>query len=346
MTGPRQATPRFLVTGATGFIGRRLVPRLIAEFGPSSVTCLVKTPASEAESSALARYESDGIAVLRGDLLQSPVGPTPAPFDVVFHLAANIDTDADEEALRVNHVGTGHLLEWLGPASRPLRIVYASSIAVHDRDRRPTGPISETSPFVPRTLYGRTKLEGERILQAGSARLGYTWTILRLPTVYGHGQKADGLFDKFRRLAETGEAMARIDWPGRTSVIHVDDVAAVMVEFALRDDTAGEIYCVAADEAPTVGELARRIAAAIGRPIRAVSIPGPVVAALQAIVWNRLLAALVPRFARLSFWRLSLVISDGFWFDTAKFRGARTKAPRNLDEGLVDTLISGSASTS
>jgi len=72
--------------------------------------------------------------------------------------------DAPEQALLVNHEGTRHLLDWLRPVSRGARIVYASSVAVHDRDRPPNGPISENSPLVPRTAYGRTKLEGEKII--------------------------------------------------------------------------------------------------------------------------------------------------------------------------------------
>ena len=334
-----------LVTGGTGFIGRRLVRQLVAQYGPDAVACLVKTPATTLEREALEILRAQGLRLLEGDLLGRPVSAEPAPVvDVVFHLAANIDTDAPEEALRVNHEGTDRLLDWLSGVSRGTRIVYASSVAVHDRVAEPKGPIVETSPLTPRTGYGRTKLRGEEIFRERAARDGYSWTVLRLPTVYGPGQKPDGLFDQLIKRASSGSLLGRLDWPGRTSIVHVDDVAATMIELAGRPEAAGEVYCVASDESPTVGELARRIGAAIGHPVRRIGIPRLLLAPAIWIVWNRTIDAMVPASGRLAFWRLSLIISDGFWFDTTKFRRVYTKPLKNLEEGMA-TLQSGTGTS-
>jgi nucleoside-diphosphate-sugar epimerase len=252
---------------------------------------------------------------------------------VVFHLAANIDTDASEDALRVNHVGTTRLLDWLRPISSGTRIVYASSVAVHDRDCEPVGPISEGSPLVARTAYGRTKLLGEEIIRERASTDGYSWTIVRLPTVYGPGQKPGGLFDQLTSLASTDAMLGRIDWPGRTSIIHVDDVAAVLIAFCQRLDTAGETYCLAS-ESPTVGELSRRIAQVMKRPLVPMTIPSPLLRAVRWVVWNRTVARAVPRAAKLAFWRLSLIVSDGFGFNAGKFRRAYDQPLRRVEEGL------------
>jgi nucleoside-diphosphate-sugar epimerase len=328
-----------LVTGASGFIGRRLVRRLIETHGARAVVCVVKPAATPLEAEALEFFRAQGVRLVHGDLTNQPVCDTPPPpFDCAFHLAANIDTDAPARELLVNHVGTRHLLDWLAPVSRGARIVYASSVAVHDRDRAPTGPISEDSPFTPRTLYGETKLRGEQILRERADADGYSWTILRLPTVYGPGQKPGGLFDKMIELGSTGGLLGRIDWPGRTSIIHVDDVAAAMVALAARPEAAGEIYCVASDESHTVGEIARIVRGALGRAVRPVRIPSPVLGMARAIVWNRAIAAAVPGFARLAFWRLSLIVSDGFWFDTTKFRRVYRDPIRGLERGLDDII--------
>jgi len=338
MTADRNR-PRFLVTGATGFIGRRLVRLLIAELGSDAVTCLVKTPQTEQERDALERFRSAGVQLIDSDLLHDPVSRDPPPaVEVVVHLAANIDTDAPEQALRVNDTGTGRLLDWLAPVARGARIMYASSVAVHDRERAPDGPISEDSPFTPRTAYGRTKLAGERILVDRASRDGYGWTILRLPTVYGPGQKPDGLFDRLITQARTGGWLGRIDWPGRTSVVFVDDVAEIMIALSTVPMAAGEVYCVASDDEITVGDLAQRVAVAVGRRTRPIRVPRPVVQAARALVWSRTVQRCVPRWAWLPFWRFSLVISDGFWFETRKFRRAYPKRLRTLDEGLVETL--------
>ncbi len=331
--------PQFLVTGATGFIGRRMVRRLVAEAGSQAVVCLSKQPASALEEAALAHHRAAGIRTIVGDLTETSftVG-SPPPVDIVFHLAANIDTDAQARDLRVNDVGTRNLLEWLRPVSSGMRIVYASSVAVHDRDRQPSGPIVETSPFVPRTSYGETKLHGEAILRDLASAGGYTWTVLRLPTVYGPGQKPGGLFGQLIAMARGGSLAGRLNWPGMTSILYVDDAAEVMLTLARDPAAGGEVFCVASDDRLTVGELGARIAAAVGRPAPRIGIPGPLLGLVRAVVWNRGVAATIPRSARLPFWRLSLIVSDGFWFDTAKFRLAYGKPLRSLDQGMADLL--------
>jgi UDP-glucose 4-epimerase len=327
---------RALVTGGTGFIGRRLVRQLVAQYGPGAVVCLVTAPVTPLERDALDTFRAQGVRLIEGDLMNRPVSTEAAPaVDVVFHLAANIDTDAPEEALRVNYEGTDRLLDWLAPVSRGRRIIYSSSVAVHDRVAEPRSPIAESSPLTPRTGYGRTKLEGEKILRERAARDGYSWTILRLPTVYGPGQKPDGLFDQLMKRASVGSLLARLDWPGRTSIIHVDDVAAVMIELTGGAEAADEVYCLASDESLTVGELARRIGTAIGHPVQGVGIPALPLALARRIIWNRTIQSAVPSSGRLAFWRLSLIISDGFWFDTTKFRRIYTKPLKTLEEGLA-----------
>ena len=334
------AQPRFLVTGATGFIGRRLVRRLLADFGPESVMCFTRAATASIEAQALEGYRSMGLRLIRGDLVNDPItSERPPAVQVVFHLAANIDTEATEAQASVNDVGTRRFLDWLRPMARGARIVYTSSVAVHDRDRLPTTAISEDSPLVPRTAYGVTKLRGEMILRERADQDGYSWTILRLPTVYGPGQKTEGLFDQMVRMARNGSLVGRIDWPGRTSVIYVDDVADVMIEFGLRAEAAGQIYCLASDESSlTVGELAREVGRAVGRPISPIAIPSPLMKVMRLLAWNRALQAAMPKFARLTFWRLSLIVSDGFWFDTAKFRRAYRKPLKNTQEGLATLL--------
>ena len=325
-----------LVTGGTGFIGRRLVRQLVAQYGVDAVACLVKPPVTRLEAEALETFRGQGLRLIEGDLMARPVAAqAPPAVDVVFHLAANIDTDATLEALRVNHEGTDRLLDWLSVVSRGVRIVYASSVAVHDRVAAPEGPIVETSPLTPRTGYGRTKLRGEEILAERALHDGYSWTVVRLPTVYGPGQKPDGLFDQLIKRAEGGSLLGRVDWPGRTSIVHVDDVATAMIELAGRPEAAGEVFCIASDESLTVGELARGIGVVIGRPVRPIGIPGPLVAITRWIVWNRAIAAMVPASGRLAFWRLSLIISDGFWFDTTKFRRVYTRPLKTLQDGLA-----------
>ena len=330
---------RFLVTGGTGFIGRRLVARLAAEHGASSVACLVGPAAFPAEAEALATNRTLGIRLIEGDLLGAPVSAEAPPASAfVFHLAASLDLGAPESRLRVNDEGTRRLLQWLDRAAKGARIVYVSSVAVHDRDAPPTAPISEGSPFAPRTAYGLTKLRGETLLRDRAEELGYTWTVVRLPTVYGPGQREGGLFSTLLKLAPANALLARLDWPGRTSVIHVDDVVDALLELSRSPEAAGQAYCVSTDEHPTVGEIARHAARASGRELRPIPIPNALLELIRAVAWSRWLQSLAPAPIRLAAWRLSLMVSDGFWFDTAKFKGIYKKPMRTLEQGLGELV--------
>lgn len=330
---------RYLVTGATGFIGRHLMAQLLSLGLAGDVDCLVDPKARAREEMSRTAYRTAGVRLTEGDLGTGQMnGPPPSRVDVVFHLAANIDTAATGAALDVNDRGTRHLLEWLGDHSRAARIVYASSVAVHDRRGTSKGPISETSPFHPRTDYGRTKLRGEQILQAEANARGYTYTILRLATVYGPDPKPGGLFDTFARYAANGSFAGRLDWPGRTSILHADDAAALMIDVARRPEAANQIYCVANPAAPSVGELAREIGHAMGRPVEPIRAPRWAWRLTRALVCNPVVFDLTPGGLRRNLWRLSLIVDDGFWTDPSKLRTMWTGAPKPLSEGLAAML--------
>jgi nucleoside-diphosphate-sugar epimerase len=331
---------KVLVTGATGFVGRRLMRRLLSDYAPADISCLVKPTVKPREGEAVGRFRNAGVRLIEGDLTNPFVSSDEAPaVDVVFHLAANIDTAATGAELDVNDIGTEHLLAWMGNRTKGVRIIYTSSIAVHDRrglsKRR---PLNESSPFVPRTEYGRTKLRGEQILQSEGASRGYTYTILRLATVYGPDAKQGGLFDLFAQFAAEGRMAARLDWPGRTSIIHVDDVASLMVALARDPRGANEIYCVANAEAPTVGSLAREIAQTVNHPVQPISLPPWVWSMSRMLACSPIVFALTPSANRLSLWRLSLIVDHGFWFDTTKLQQVWNTPPRDLREGLAEML--------
>jgi nucleoside-diphosphate-sugar epimerase len=325
----------FLVTGATGFIGQELLKELLKKFGPENINCLVKASTKPSEVAALSRYRTAGIKIIYGDLDSTNVSDEAAPsVDIIFHLAANIDTAATEKDLRVNDIGTERLLYWLGKKSRAARIIYTSSIAALDRNGPASQPLNESSPQTPRTMYGRTKLRGEQILQTRAVTDGYTYTILRLGTVYGPGGKTGGLFDLLFRLTAERKLTGRINWPGRTSVIHVADVVAIMIGLAQRREAKNEIFCVANSDAPTVGELAQRIGQISGFPVSPVNLPVWIWPLARAATSSALLARWVPPRMRVSIWRVSLIVDNGFWFDTRKLQSIWSAPLIPLDQGL------------
>jgi UDP-glucose 4-epimerase len=328
-----------LITGATGFIGRRLVERLLADTSPIDLICIVKRSLRNSDDATIEAWRHLGVRIIEGDLTDPNVAHELAPpIDTVFHLAANIDTTAGTEELRVNDAGCTNLLSWLGRAAWGARLVYASSIAVVDRSGPARGALNEASPCVPRTEYGRSKLRGEQIIQAGAAELHYQYTIVRLATVYGPGAKAGGLFDRLMRGALHHRLLARLDWPGRTSIVHVDDAAAIMVMLARRPDAGNQIYCIANPEAPTIGALGESIAGVVRSSRPPLHLPSWVWRLGRSIAWSRsaqLLGAIV---AQTTFWRLTLMLDDGFWFDTEKLQSVWSGPSKDLIEALTEMV--------
>jgi nucleoside-diphosphate-sugar epimerase len=330
---------RILVTGATGFIGRRLMAQLLERFGAASITCVVHASNKPGEAEAVESFRRAGVTLLPGDLTKAPIAATPPPLvDVVFHLAANIDTDTPEEEHRVNDSGTANLLAWLRPTLRGCRIVYTSSIAVLDRHGVADGPLKEDSPSTPRTAYGVTKMRGEEILRHAAASDGFSWTILRLPTVYGPGEKAGGLFDLLITGARTGGLISRVNWPGRSSVIYVDDAAAILIDLAVKATAANEVYCISSGEDLTLPDIAREAGLLVSRPVKPLQLPMAFWRVLRSVAWSPLVRSLVPRRAYVTYWRLTLVVDDGFWFDARKFLSQNTLPLVGIREGLRRTI--------
>lgn len=328
------------VTGGTGFIGRRLMPQLIDRFGAANITLLTHTSAKPHEADAAETFRDAGVAIVNGDLTHTPITAAAPPprVDLVFHLGANIDTDTGEDEHRVNDVGTANMLSWLGESLRGGRVVYTSSVAVHDRAGIADGPLTENSPFTPRTAYGVTKLRGEHVIREAAARVGFTWTTTRLPTVYGPGGKSGGMFDLLITGVRTGGMLSRINWPGRTSVIFVDDVGAVLIDLGLRADAANQVYCLSSGEDLTLADIAREIGVHLGQPPRPVRVPAGAWRAIRRVAWSRLVGALVPRRAHVTYWRLTLVVDDGFWYDARKFLSQNRLPLVKIREGLQRTL--------
>ena len=220
-----------LLTGASGLVGSRVLPRLVT----SGFDCR-----------ALVRGEIDlplGATAVRGDLgepgsLQAAVEAV----DAVVHLAALFRTDDEEAIWRANLDGTRNLIDAVCAHSPRARFVMASTGNVYDADA--ARPARETDTCSPTLAYPASKVAAENLLRDS----GLTWSILRLPFVYGDG---DG------HLASLGALADRFGLhPAHTySVAHHRDVAAV-IQLALTGALDGRIVNVTDDAPVTVYEMA------------------------------------------------------------------------------------------
>jgi nucleoside-diphosphate-sugar epimerase len=147
-----------LLTGATGFIGRHLCHRLVAE--GHSVVALVR---DRGRSSAL---PPAGISHLEGDLsLFDRDDVALPPCDLVVHLAGVVTAKNPDEYDAVNHRAVKSLVQCIARQSwKPRRLLFASSLAA-------AGPTAagvrktESDPCEPVDDYGRAKLAAEEVLR-------------------------------------------------------------------------------------------------------------------------------------------------------------------------------------
>jgi nucleoside-diphosphate-sugar epimerase len=257
---------RVLVTGATGFVGRALVRRLLAD--GRQVRAAVRPGATalprEVETAVIGDIgpETDWRTALAG------VG-------AIVHLAARAhvlrDSSPDVHALyrAVNTLGALRLAE-AAAAAGVRRFVFLSSARVHG-DHSTGAPFTESSPLAATDPYGRSKAEAERGLAALAAAGGLDPVILRPPLVYGPG--ARGNFARLVRLVARGVPLPLGAVRNRRSLVFVGNLVDAIVRSLDHPAAARETFMVSDGEDVSTAELVRRIAQAIGRPARLMPVP-------------------------------------------------------------------------
>jgi len=276
---------RVLVTGASGFVGRAVLPRLV-EAG-HDVVAAVRTPPA---------FEQPGVTWHPiGDLGSADWTPALAGVDAVLHLAARVhvmnDTVADPLAAfrAVNVIATERLAE-AAAAAGVRRFVFVSSIKAmldHGSDRAVT---ADDAP-VPTTPYGVSKLEAERSVARIAATGDMEFVTFRPPLIYGPGVK--GNFLSLMRACERGIPLPLGAIRNRRSIVFLENFADALMTSLDHPAVAGGTYLVH-DDVLSVTQLVTEIGRALGKPPRLVPLPAPVAALLRRVPY------IAPRVERLT----------------------------------------------
>lgn len=250
-----------LVTGASGFVGSHLVEVLLGRGW--RVRCLVRGTTN------LRWLPAERIALAHADLRDDTPAGAAALDDalrgatVVFHLAALTSAATDAEYYRVNVAGTARLAASVARTAEGTRFVFCSSLAAAGPPR-PGRPAREEDEARPKSAYGRSKLDAERVL--GDA--GVPHVVVRPPAVYG--PRDVDILAAFR-LAARGLAL-RLAPPGqRLSLVHASDLARGLAMAA--EQSACGLYYLSDGAVHTWEEVTAGIAAAVGRRVRVVPVP-------------------------------------------------------------------------
>lgn len=238
---------RVLVTGAEGFVGAHLCPRL------ASAGCGVR---------ALSRRDHGDLARdVRWSALLEGV-------DAVVHLANVAHRAADAATLEAVNVRATGCLARAAQDAGVTRFVYLSSAKVYGEDSG-AAAYAESSPLAPRDTYGRSKLAAEQALHAAYAGPGCV--VLRPPLVYGPGVKAN--FLALLRAVERGVPLPLASIRNRRSLLYVGNLADAILACLQAPPVRARTWNLSDGPAVSTPGLVRAMAAALGRPARLLPFP-------------------------------------------------------------------------
>lgn len=255
------------ITGATGFIGRRLVERHLA--AGNEVRFLTRNPHSLSTFAGATGYLGDLTKPEKSmqDFVQD--------VDVLYHLSAEL---LDPSRMwEVNVDGTRNLLEIAAP--RVDKWIQLSSTGVYGA--KDNALITELSPIVPNNSYEKSKAEADRLVTEFSASRSLPAIVLRPSTVYGPGMPNQSLFQLISVINRG--LFFFVGKPGATTnYVHVENVVDALMLCADAPITNKLVTYIVSDYC-SLEELVEVIALESGRPVPKMRLPTSLARSLAAI---------------------------------------------------------------
>lgn len=257
---PDGAANCYLLTGSTGFVGRRVLAALTRRGGDCRV---------------LLRRGAGGPHAVQADLADVPALTAACiGIDCVIHCAGYAHAfsarSGDEvcQHWQVNFEGTRDLVEAAGRAGVK-RFVFLSSVKAMAEPGEACA--DEDFPGEPEGDYGQAKRAAEAAVLEAARRYGMHVVNLRLSMVYGAGGR--GNLERMGRLVGKGVFPPLPETGNRRSLVHVDDVVAAILAVSADPRAAGRTYIVCGPEAPSGRQLFNALRAAASLPPCAWAVP-------------------------------------------------------------------------
>ncbi|MBB5917248.1 NAD(P)-dependent dehydrogenase (short-subunit alcohol dehydrogenase family) [Nocardia transvalensis] len=280
----------YIVTGGTGFLGRRVVAGLLEHDRDAVIHVLVR----EASAAKLAELAAgwgahDRVFPLLGDLTADGLGlqEDPPHAEHVVHLGAVYDMTADEEtAYAANVSGTRSVIALATELGATLH--HVSSVAVAGDHR---GTFFEDDFDLGQNLnspYHRTKFAAEKLVRETA---GPRWRVYRPAIIVGDSRtgemdKVDGPYYFFPAIARLAGLPSELPLPlpdlGATNIVPVDYVAAAMVRLITRPGLNKRTFHLVNPDPQPFGDIFAALARAAGAPAGLGTVPGSH-AALRAL---------------------------------------------------------------
>ncbi|HEX3729918.1 MAG TPA: NAD-dependent epimerase/dehydratase family protein [Opitutaceae bacterium] len=318
-----------LVTGGTGFLGRRLVERLLAEGRPVAV--LGRTPAPD--------LEARGVRFLRVSLEDADaVQAACAGAGTVFHVAAKVGVwGRSGDFFRANVLGTRAILEGCRRHGVP-RLVHTSTPSVVYNGRDLAGadeslPLTTACP----SPYPLTKAQAEREVLAANGPLLRT-VALRPHLIWGPGDPH--LVPRILERARAGRLRIVGAGRNRADMVHVENAADahLRAEAALAGAAAGRAYFITNGEPVILWDWINALLAALGEPpvTRKLSLgAAAAIGGACEAAWKLLPLRGEPPMTRF----IAAELAKDHWFDLGAARRDLGYAPRiGMAEGTAELV--------
>ncbi|OZM73602.1 short chain dehydrogenase [Amycolatopsis antarctica] len=287
----------YLVTGATGLIGRHFSTLLLGRADTETVHLLVRDASRERLADLVATWpHPERVRLVSGDLGEPLLGlgdtdreELRGAVDHVVHLAALYDLTADDDAsIKANVEGTRQVIE-LAADLRAGCLHHVSSVAVAgDHEGMFTEEMFDVGQRLV-TPYHRTKFEAERLVREQN---GVPWRVYRPAVVVGHSvsgemDKIDGpyyLFNAINRLTSLPNLPLAGPDIGDTNIVPVDYVARALLELATTEGLDGRAFHLVNPEPQPVTAVYNALATAAGAPTITAELPDPLSKGLVSLV--------------------------------------------------------------
>lgn len=233
---------KLLLTGASGFVGKNILPVLAQNYA-------ISTLGRGTEN----HYSAD---------LSTTIPELKESFDVVYHAAGKAHcvprTEAEAKMFfDVNLAGTQHLCAALERAGTPKAFIFVSTVAVYGQESGEN--IAETHPLAGTSPYAKSKIAAEAFLRKWCEKHGVVLTILR-PSLIA-GTDAPGNLGAMVRGMRSGKYLRIGQGAARKSIVMVEDLARIVPSVRTR----GGIFNVCATYSPSFAELEKLIAGQLGK---------------------------------------------------------------------------------